>query len=324
MKFRTEVSPEKQTSIDYSGKSVFIGSCFSQHIHNQMKSVKLDVINNPFGIVYNPISVAQQLTEVVELKPYSHSDLDHTNERWFSFQHHSDFSFTNADECLNTINSSIEKSHQYLKSASHLFITLGTSWAYSLKEGNIPVSNCHKMDSKKFTKEIIDFKQMSIAFSTAIKRVKNLNPNIQIIFSISPVRHLSDGFFENQLSKGRLFELVHFCRQNFDNVSYFNAYELVLDDLRDYRFFTEDMIHPSEQAISYVWEKFIETFFTDHTKKQVLHIKKLTQAANHKPFNPASKAHLQFVSKTVQQMEQLESELSISFTSELNKLKRYR
>lgn len=317
MKFRTELEPEPQErKISYSDSVLLMGSCFSENIYKKMNSLKLKVLGNPFGIVYNPVSVAEQIQEILALKLYDESDLSFANERWFSFQHHSDFSYSSKEECLENINASLQKGYASLFNATHLFITLGTAHAYRHNENLSWVSNCHKIPSKTFQKKLLDTEFMVNQLSRAIEAIQKVNPKIQVVFTISPVRHLSDGAFGNQLSKGRLFDVVHQLQEKYDAVSYFNAYELVMDDLRDYRFYADDLVHPSSQAVAYVWEKFSSTFFSIQTLQQQKQIEKLVQASNHRPFNPKSEAHQKFISKAISNMEGLEKELNISFAKE--------
>ncbi len=321
MKFRTEIIPNSQNQgISYSDHTIFMGSCFSENIHNKMESVKLNVSGNPYGIVYNPISLARQLKEITEIKTYSPDDLQFKNERWFSYQHHSDYSYADPQECCSAMNTSIQQAFKQFQMASHLFITLGTAWAYSIKETGEWVSNCHKVPARNFDKSILEVTSMVDALSKAIKAIQKINPRIQIVCSVSPVRHLSDGAFENQLSKGRLFEVIHQLRSTNNHITYFNAYELIMDDLRDYRFFANDLVHPSMQAISYVWEKFGSVFFSTQTLKSIQKVEKLIQASNHRPFHPKSEAHQKFIEKSILEMEKLERELTISFQTEKERI----
>lgn len=321
MKFRTELDSEPQErKISFSDSVVFMGSCFSENIYKKMDSLKLKVLGNPFGIVYNPISICQQVQEILALKIYEESDLELANERWFSFQHHSDFSDSSKQECLKNINNSLQKAYSSILNASHLFITLGTAHAYWHKANQNWVSNCHKIPSKTFDKKLLETDFMVPQLSETIEAIKKVNSDIQIVFTISPVRHLSDGAFGNQVSKGRLFDVVHQLKEKYDFVSYFNAYELVLDDLRDYRYYADDLVHPSAQAITYVWEKFATTFFHTQTVQQQKQIEKLIQAATHRPFNPQSEAHQKFINKAISNMGSLEKELNISFSNEIEKL----
>lgn len=322
MKFRTEIKIKKsRSSINYHDSLLFIGSCFSVNIHNKLRRLKFNTVSNPFGIVYNPISLAKQLNRIIENKEYRTEDLHFHNERWFSFDHHSDFSFTDKTECLTTINTSLKTAYKQLKSAKFLFLTLGSSWVYYQNENNSLVSNCHKLPAKEFTKSLAETSKMVEQLSYSISKIKELNPTIQIVFSISPVRHLADGFFENQVSKGRLFDVIHQVKTQEDSVHYFSAYEMVLDDLRDYRFYNSDLIHPSKEAISYIWEKFTETFISAESVAVISKVEKVIQASNHRPFNAKSEAHQKFISKTLIQIKDLDNTVFGTFKEETNQLK---
>ena len=322
MKFRTEIPlNELASKLNYQDEVLFLGSCFSVHIHDKMNGMKFNSVSNPFGIVYNPLSLSSQLLRVVSNKTYTEQDLHFYNERWFSFNHHSDFSFSTKLECLSSINNSLDKAHQQLKSANFLFITLGSSWVYFKNEDNEIVSNCHKIPAKKFTKFLAEPSDMVEQLSHSISELKKLNPKISIVFSVSPVRHLADGHFENQVSKGRLFDVIHRLSENDEAISYFPSYELLMDDLRDYRFYKSDLVHPSTEAIQYIWERFVTTYFSSPTVDTMSKVEKLIQAASHRPFNPKSEAHQKFIVKTISSMENLEKEVFGGFEEEKTKLK---
>ena len=322
MKFRTEVSIQKsENQLNYSDAILFVGSCFSVHIHNKMSGLKFNSQSNPFGIVYNPLSLSSQLLRIVNNQPYTQNDLHFNNERWFSFDHHSDFSFTDKNECLTTINESLDLAHNQVKDAKFLFLTLGSSWVYHRNENSEIVSNCHKIPAKEFTKFLASTNDMVEQLSYSISEIKKVNPNVQIIFSVSPVRHLADGFFENQVSKGRLFDVIHQLRENDDSIGYFSSYELLLDDLRDYRFYNSDLVHPSNDAVQYIWEKFTETYISSTAKTTIAKVEKVIQAANHRPFNPKSEAHQKFVAKTLSDIKTLEKEVFGAFEDEMEKFK---
>lgn len=322
MKFRTEV-PVKEASekLYYQDSILLLGSCFSVHIHTKMNGLKFNTQSNPFGIVYNPLSLSSQLLRIVNNQTYTAKELQFNNERWFSFDHHSDFSFTDKNECLTAINESVDLAHKQLKSAKFLFLTLGSSWAYHRNQNREIVSNCHKIPAKEFTKFLISSNDMIEQLSFAISEIKKLNPNIQIVFSVSPVRHLADGFFENQVSKGRLFDAIHQLQENDDSIGYFSSYELLLDDLRDYRFYNSDLVHPSKDAIQYIWEKFEETYISNTARTTITKVEKVIQAANHRPFNPKSEAHQKFVTKTLSSIKNLEKDVYCGFEDEAERLR---
>ncbi len=322
MKFRTEIPlNEHHSKLNYHDEVLFLGSCFSVHIHNKMKGLKFNSMSNSFGIVYNPLSLSSQLLRTVENKSFTEKDLHFNNERWFSFNHHSDFSFSDKTECLNAINLRLNQGHQQLKSAKFLFITLGSSWVYYRNEDNEIVSNCHKIPAKEFTKFLADPADMVEQLSYAISELKKINPTISTVFSVSPVRHLADGFFENQVSKGRLFDVIHQLKAQDNTISYFPSYEFLMDDLRDYRFYKSDLLHPSNEAVQYIWERFVATYFSSTTIETMGKVEKILQATNHRPFNPNSAAHQKFIVKTISSMENLKTAIFGGFEEEMKKLK---
>lgn len=321
MKFRTEIFPKESAYLmDYKDTILFIGSCFSVNIHNKLHQLKFNTVSNPFGIVYNPISLSQQLNRILDAKHYTKSELHLFNEKWLSFDHHGEFSSSSSEECLNQINARLDQGLKQLKTAKFLFMTLGSAWIYSKKSDGKTVSNCHKIPAKEFTKELADTSNMVQELSNVIERIAAVNPGIQIIFSISPVRHLSDGHFENQLSKGRLFDTIYQLKNQFENVHYFQAYELIMDDLRDYRFYNTDLVHPSNEAIEYIWEKFKSTYINTSSLSTITKVEKIIAASQHRPFNPQSNAHQKFITKTIRQIEKLESDVPGNFLKEIDSL----
>ena len=321
MRFRTEISiKEASEKLSYRDGILFLGSCFSVHIHDKLFGLKFNSKSNPFGIVYNPLSLSSQLLRTVNNRQYQESDLQFHNERWFSFDHHSDFSYTDKNECLTEINKSLSAAHNQLKLAKYLFLTLGSSWVYHRNENQEIVSNCHKIPAKEFTKFLAETSDMAEQLSNSISEIKKINAEIQIVFSISPVRHLADGFFENQLSKGRLFDVIHQLQKWDDSIGYFPSYEFLMDDLRDYRFYNSDLVHPSNDAIQYIWEKFVSTYVSSTTQKKMDKVEKVIQAANHRPFNPKSEAHQKFIAKTLSNIKNLEKEVFGGFDTEIEKI----
>ncbi len=322
MKFRTEIHPKESTEkLTYKSSILFLGSCFSVNIHNKLKELKFNSVSNPFGIVYNPISLAQQVIRIISGKEYNESDLHFHNERWFSFDHHSDFSFSSKSDCLTAINDSLGLAKKQLLKADFLFLTLGSSWIYNHNESNEIVSNCHKLPSKLFTKKLASSEEMKNKMQQVISDIQKINPEISIVLSISPVRHLADGNFENQLSKGRLFDLIYQLQKNNSNVRYFEAFELLHDDLRDYRFYNADLVHPSTEAVEYIWEKFINSYVSVETQLTINKVEKIVKAVAHRPFNSTSLAHKKFIVKTLNQISEVSNQTKIDFTPEIKFLK---
>jgi hypothetical protein len=284
LKFRTEVHPEKSDfSLQLNDSQVFVGSCFSEHMSGRLSDLGMDVTANPHGILFNPVSVARCLTDLMESKVYSEEDLDLFNDNYISFFHHGSFSGKDKSEVLNSINKTIESGSKALKEAQTLFITFGTSWGYRHVEKNEFVANCHKVPQKAFKKELITHDRMLLVFNLLLEKLFEFNESLQIVLTISPVRHWKDGVSENQLSKSHLTIASHILAQAFERVHYFPAYEIVMDDLRDYRFFESDLLHPNKQAQDYIWEKFQGVFFSESDKEKIERIEKINKSLAHVP-----------------------------------------
>ena len=293
--------PELTPPITYNDAVMLTGSCFTEHIGNYLKSVKFNILQNPNGILFDPISVCNSLISYVENKQYTSEDLFYLNEAWHSWQHHSRFSGMNKDETLQQINASQQQAHHFLKDAKWLIITLGSSFSYRLAQDNSPVANCHKAPAQTFIKHLCTIEEIVAALDITIFRLFQFNPDLRILFTISPVRHLRDGVVDNNRSKARLIEAVHHLVNKFDKLYYFPAYELVIDVLRDYRFYDIDLAHPNYAATSFVLENFTEKCMDKETQEWAEKFKKLYIAKNHRPFNPESEQHKKFMNTCLQQ-----------------------
>lgn len=302
MKFHYEFdikSPVKQ--IQHQHFMMLIGSCFTESMGEKLRKHKFEVTENPHGILFNPISVAEAITQYIEQPVYTESDLFYYNECWHSWKHHSRFSGITAADALQKINSSIAASHIALKKADHIMITLGSAWVYMLtenamnyKQGTVAANN-HKAPADWFSKKLLTTEEVLRVLDNMIHRLFHFNPDIQIIFTISPVRHLREGVIENNKSKAVLIQAVHHLVEKFEGLYYFPAYELVIDDLRDYRFYAEDLVHPNFHATQYVWEKFANACMSDETRSLLKEIAAVNLAVQHKPFNPSTAQHQQFL-----------------------------
>ncbi len=305
--------------ISYGQKIFFIGSCFTEEIGNRFKKLKFDVLQNPNGILYDPRSIAYALSSYVENKKYQEQDLFSQDELWHSWQHHSVFSGMNKEEVINNINRSQSAAHNFLRNASWLIITLGTSYSYRLKSNSEFVANCHKAPSSIFDKILTALEEIQLQISTAIQNLQLFNPGLKIIFTISPVRHIRDGIIENNRSKARLIEVVHAIIEKNKNTFYFPAYELVIDVLRDYRFYKEDMVHANETAVNYVFESFCKTLLSEDAKKLVTELKTLLSAMNHKPFQNESAAHKKFLETQLEKAKKIKGlNPGIDLSKEIN------
>ena len=303
--FRTVFSIPPDNAITYADSLMLCGSCFVENIGKKLENGCFNVLINPFGILFNPHSLAQSIENIIDNKPITEDELVFHHGVYHSFSHHSCFSHPQKSECVEQINRATAHAHQFLKNANFLIITLGTSWIYRYQSTGKIVSSCHKIPQKEFDKELLTVEQITETLSATFLRLSKFNPNLRIILTISPVRHIKDGFTENQQSKASLILSVKQLIEQFDNCSYFPVYELFMDDLRDYRFYASDMLHPSETAIQYVWERFCETFFTSETLRTLADAEKLHAAAQHRPFHAESPEYQDFLRLHREKAQQL-------------------
>jgi hypothetical protein len=303
--------------IQYPDKSFLIGSCFTENMGAKMQHYLMDTFENPHGILFNPISVYNALVDCLDKKTYSTSDLFCFNNIWNSWHHHTRYSGVTQEEALFKINDSIEKAHHLLKNAHHLVITFGSSWLYQLTtdaeygETGLVVANNHKAPANWFVKRLMEPQELQSLLDKLILRLKKFNPSLHIIFTISPVRHLREGAIENNRSKAVLIQGVHAAVQMHDQVEYFPAYEYVIDDLRDYRFYAEDLVHPNYAATNYVWEKWVASYMDAATQELMHKINELQQAVAHKPFFKGSEAHQHFLEKTIHKVRELQKSFPV-------------
>lgn len=318
--FRTEIKLNKSDlRINHQDTIITIGSCFSNNIGNRLKKNKFNVSINPFGILYNPVSISQNLEKVIDKSYFYENDLIEYNGLWHSFYHHGNYSDTNKVIVLDKINQSISLQHDFLKKSKYLIITFGSAYVYQYLEKNIIVANCHKIPEKNFSQYLLNLDFVYGQWLELIKKINLFNPKINIIFTVSPIRYLKYGNEMNQVSKSLLLLLVHKLKNNFDNIFYFPAYEIFMDDLRDYRFYKEDMIHPSEVGINYVWSKFSDLFFGKDTIDTIKKITEINSALNHRPINPTSDQHKVFLNSQINKIAQIKNQYPyIDFTDEEN------
>jgi len=284
MKFRTELNiPKSDFKINLDDKIAIFGSCFAENISEKLSQAGFCIDANPFGIVYNPISLADIFHQIVDNKIYTENDLIKHDGVYHSFSHHSRFSSSDKNLVLEKINSRIKEAFIFLKTADYLIITFGTSYYYRLAETGQPVSNCHKLPEKYFYRKRMSIEDIVSQWVWVIPALTDNNPNLRIIFTVSPIRHFRDGFHENQLSKSILLLAIEELIDIYPSCSYFPSYELLLDDLRDYRFYARDLVHPSDEAIDYIWEKFSDAYFDLSTKKMVDKYEKKSKSDLHRP-----------------------------------------
>ena len=319
MDFHLEFTPRPFASkIKHSDQLFLAGSCFTEQIGQKLAAHKFRIIDNPNGILFNPISIAKSIISYIENKRYTEADLFYHNELWGSWEHHTRFSSVHAADCLQKINDSQEAANSFLQKADWLLLTLGSAFVYELENKQV-VANCHKVPTDKFRKRLLPVDEVITTLDTLVYRLKQFNPALQVIFTVSPVRHLRDGFVENNRSKATLLNAVHHVVDKFDKLFYFPAYELVIDDLRDYRFYAEDMVHPNYAATNYVWEKFVGACIEESSKDLMAEMYKINAAMQHKPFNPDLAAHKIFKSKYLQVCVALQEKYSwLDLSREIN------
>jgi hypothetical protein len=308
MDFHLEFSPKPfDVKINHQQNLLLIGSCFTEQIGTKLSNHKFSVLDNPNGILFNPVSISKSISSYIDNKQYNQSDLFYQNECWNSWAHHSRFSKPGVAECLADINESQTKAHHFLKKADWLLITLGSAFVYELDNKEV-VANCHKVPTDKFVKRLLTAADVFTDLQKTIDKIVAFTPALKIIFTISPVRHLRDGFVENNRSKATLIQVVHQLIEKNNNCFYFPAYELIIDDLRDYRFFAEDMVHPNYAATNYVWEKFIATCIDEPSQQLMKEIAVIVAAKNHKPFNPTSEQHKKFLQTNLEKVKKLQQQ----------------
>ena len=296
MNFRIEFDPAAfQTKMNVQDRVLMIGSCFTEHIHAYFKSYKFTCLQNPHGTLFNPISIFSAIETYAQCKVIDKESLFNQNGLWNSWDFHSSLSHSDKGLALEKMNQSIKSAHSFLKETDWLVITLGSSFVYEF-ENKFIVANCHKVPTSKFNKRLLRISEIEKRFEKMLLQIKLINPNIKIIFTVSPVRHLRDGFVENNRSKSILLHVVGELVNDLD-IFYFPSYELIIDDLRDYRFYAEDMVHPNYQATKYVWLKFCTACIDGKTRELMKEIDQLSNAIHHKPMHPDSNEHKQFIAK---------------------------
>lgn len=320
MQFRTEIETIPSSfRIRYEDPVLLTGSCFTENIGQRLKEVLFQTVINPFGVVYNPLSVKQSLELILSGRDYTSEDLEFYNEQWYSWDHHSSFSGPDQEKVLQDINLQLTMASEFLKKASFVFISFGTAWVYRLKRtGNI-VCNCHKVPAREFERKMLTVEEIHSSYKSVIQDLLDFNPQLKIIFTVSPVRHWKDGAHGNQLSKSVLHLAVNQIIEDHKNLcEYFPSYEILLDDLRDYRYYSDDLLHPNQQAIDYIWEKFTHVYFDERTKKYIKEISGIVRASNHRLKNPGTESSKKFRKKQIERIKLLKSGLPFLNWEELS------
>lgn len=304
MEFRTPVEWHGESEeIKYSDHVLLMGSCFAENVGGLLLENKFSCDVNPFGILYNPLSIAKALRQMLDGKVYTMDDLFDSGGQWHSWMHHSSFSSTDADECLNRINSRLEKAASALPRTSWLIMTWGTAFVYE-KDSEV-VGNCHKQPDRLFTRRLLDVDTICGEWNDTLREAKQRFPDLKVMLSVSPIRHLKDGLHGNQISKSVLLLAIDRLCRELDFCHYFPSYEIVMDELRDYRFYAEDMLHPSPLAVKYIWECFCSTYMSKDTQRVMKEWADIQKGLAHRPFNPDSDAYRRFLSQIVLKIEEL-------------------
>jgi len=309
-KFQTEVDiPDYGWKTGYEKKHLFMGSCFTENVGNKMSVLKYQADINPFGILYNPLSVANGLEILLEKRLFSENDLIQHQGLWHSFSHHGRFSALQAEEALEKINERIKQSSEYLNKCDYFFMTFGTAWIYRYKKTGMVVSNCHKIPSGEFIRERLSVNEIVEKYTGLLNRIWDFNPELKVVFTVSPIRHWKDGAIENQRSKAALLLAIDELTKNFgeEKTAYFPSYEIVMDELRDYRFYAEDMLHLNEIAVNHIWDIFEQAFIEKKSHDLAKKVQKIMNAVNHRPINKSSLEFLNFLESLLKKISELES-----------------
>lgn len=317
-----------QTKIRHNEAIMLVGSCFTEHMTGFLKRHKFTVLENPHGILFNPISIANAISRYALGELYKKDDLFKHGEFWHSWDHHGKFSGLDAEECLTAINSSLKNAEKFIARCEWVIVTLGSAWAYELLptapnyQPDTICANCHKIPASAFQHRLLQVNEVVTALREIVQVVQGVNARAQIIFTISPVRHFREGLIENNRSKSVLHLAIHQLLQEMAGCHYFPSYELVIDDLRDYRFYAEDMVHPNYLATRYVWDKFREACISPDDYSVMDEAFKVNAAISHKPIHPDSAAHQQFLNASIALAESLQKQYSyMDFEEEILQLK---
>jgi len=291
------LQPEKYNPIDYSSKIVLIGSCFAENIGQKLNYFKFQNFLNPVGILFHPLAIENLIINAINEREYIEEDIFFSEERWHCYDVHSRFSNPSKDELLKALNANVKLTNKQLNDSTHIIITLGTAWVYRHIQTDTIVANCHKVPQKQFTKELLSVDEVIESLQGIISLLRSVNAKASIVFTVSPVRHLKDGFVENSQSKAHLICATHQVVEPRHKIHYFPSYEIMMDELRDYRFYEEDMIHPNVTAVNYIWKKFQEVWISSEVYDIMEEVDSIQKGLLHRPFNPNSEIHQKFIQK---------------------------
>ena len=312
MNFTTKVPIAKNNyPLDYNSKIMSLGSCFAVNMADKLDYFKFESNCNPFGIIFNPVSIEKLVYRIIHSIIYTEKDIFFHNESWHCYEVHSEISNPDKEEFLKTLNRISKQANQQISDATHFIITLGTAWVYRNIETNEVVANCHKVPQNYFKKELLSIEEINQSLENSIRLIRAINSKANFIFTVSPVRHIKDGFVENQWSKAHLITAIHnISKGQLSFVNYFPSYEIMMDELRDYRFYAEDLLHPSQIAIDYIWERFFETTISEEWYSTMEEIADIQKGLAHRPFNANSESHRQFLLKLQSKIRDIQNQFS--------------
>lgn len=315
MKLQTTIplTPEKN-QIDYTSKVLLLGSCFTENIGGKLDYFKFQNLQNPFGIVFHPLALQNLVKRAVTKLQFTDADVFERDGNFFCYEAHSSVTATTKERLVALLNNRLEEFSAYLSGASHIIFTLGTAWVYRHLASDNVVANCHKIPQKNFAKELLSVQDISASLKRTALLIKEINSSVDIITTVSPVRHIKDGFIENTRSKAHLVSGIHRFNNQKSTIKnlqscYFPSYELMMDELRDYRFYGKDMLHPNTTAVHYIWEKFKLVWIANKTEQLQREIDSIQRGLLHRAFNPESDAHLKFQQNLQQKIEKVKKEL---------------
>ena len=316
MKFRTEIEVAPLAEgLEYGAKIFALGSCFAENISERLKRAKFTIASNPFGVLFNPASIANAIERLADARAFGVCEVSAGKECYFSFDAHSALNGKTHTEAFANLNKAVAQGSQALAEAEWIILTFGTAWVYE-KEGKV-VANCHKQPAS-------EFKRRRLSVADIVERYDRLFDGVlrdkKVILTVSPVRHIGDGLQENSVSKATLRLAIEELVAKYENVHYFPSYEILIDDLRDYRYYADDLAHPSKMAVDYVWERFCEAVLSDKSQKLLPQIEQVVAAAEHRPFNPKGEAHRAFCRKMLAKAEAMPE---IDFSLEKSAFERY-
>lgn len=316
MELQTRIPLEKQAInlIDYNSNILLFGSCFVENIGDKLTYFKFQNLQNPFGILFHPLAVQNLISKAIHGKKYTDENVFLHNEQWHCFDAHSKLSCSTKEELLTTLNTNLDSTSKHLRKSTHVIITLGTAWVFKHYKSNLPVANCHKVPQKSFIKELLSVDEVTDSLKLTVDYIHHTNPKTSVIFTVSPVRHIKDGFVENTQSKSHLIAGIHNLLKHYSQTEnrhyfYFPSYEIMMDELRDYRFYDEDMIHPNKTAIKVIWEKFKHVWVSGDADTIMDKIAVIQKGIQHRPFNLNSEAHKKFLQQLELKKVELQKEI---------------